>query len=95
MRAFVCEVDIRGLHGFLPEHLLSAEELARLARVPRRRSSAVVWALLDEADADDVRAEVAAGRHRDACGTLLDRAVELLPLDAARDLPRADFGLAP
>jgi hypothetical protein len=83
MRAFVCEVDIRGLHGFLPEHLLPAEELARLARAPRRQSSAVVWALLDETDADDVRAEVGAGRHRDACGLLLNLAVEILPIAAA------------
>jgi hypothetical protein len=55
MRAFVCEIDDRGLHGFLPEHLLPAEELARLARVPCRRSSAVLWALLEESDADVVR----------------------------------------
>jgi hypothetical protein len=82
MRAFVCEVDYQGLHDFLPEHLLPAEELARLARAPRRRSSAVIWALLDEADADDVRAEVGAGRHRDACGLLLNRAVEILPIAA-------------
>lgn len=91
MRAFVCEIDHRGLHGFLPEHLLPAEELARLARAPRRRASAVVWALLGEADADDVRAEVGAGRHRDACGLLLDRAVEILPIAAAvsRTTPEA------
>ena len=83
MRAFFCEVDHRGLHGFLPEHLLPAEELARLAHVPHRRSAAVVWALLKETDADIVRAEVDAGRHHDACNLLLNRAVEILPVAAA------------
>jgi hypothetical protein len=83
MRAYVCEVDHRGLHGFLPEHLLSAEEIAGLARVPCRRPTAVVWALLEEPDAEDLRTAIGAGRHRDAVDLLLDRAVELLPLAAA------------
>jgi hypothetical protein len=83
MRAFICEVDHRGLHTFLPEHLLPADEMARLSRVPCGRSCAVVWALLEEADADALRAEIGAGRHREACGTLLNRAIELLPLAAA------------
>src|SRR4051812_34109997 len=83
MRAFVCEFDHRGLHKFLPEHLLPAEELARLTRVPCRRSSAVVWALLEETDAEVVRTEVGAGRHRDACDLLLNHAVEILPIAAA------------
>src|SRR4051812_49907482 len=83
MRAFVCEVDHRGLHKFLPEHLLPAEELARLARAPCRRSSAVVWALLEETDAEVVRTEVGAGHHVDACDLLLNSAVEILPIAAA------------
>jgi hypothetical protein len=83
MRAFVCEIDQRGLHGFLPEHLLPAEELARLARLPCPQSSAVVWALLEESDAEVVRTEVGAGRHHDAYDMLLNRAVELIPLAAA------------
>jgi hypothetical protein len=95
MRAFVCELDHRGLHGFLPEHLLPAEELARLARGPRRRSSAVVWALLDEPDAEVVRVEFGAGRHRDACELLLDRAVEILPVAAAVYCPAGSHPGAP
>ena len=83
MRAFVCEVDHRGLRRFLPEPLIPAEELARLARVPSPRSSAVVWALLEEPDAEALRTEVDAGRLRDACDLLLDRAVEILPIAAA------------
>jgi hypothetical protein len=82
MRAFVCEVDHHGLRRLLPEHLLSAEELAGLARAPCRRSSAVVWALLEETDAEVVRTEVGAGHHDDACDLLLNRAVEILPLAA-------------
>ena len=82
MRAFVCEVDHHGLRRLLPEDLLPAEELRRLARGSAPRPTAVVWALLDEPDAEALRAEVDAGRHHDACGLLLNRAVELLPLGA-------------
>jgi hypothetical protein len=85
MKAFVCEFDPSGLRRLLPESLLSAEELRRLARAPARRGrpAAVVWALLNDEDAEDLRAEVEAGRPRDACGLLLNRAVELLPIAAA------------
>ena len=71
MRAFVCEVDHQGLRRFLPEDFLPAEELAGRAR-PGRRTTAVVWALLEEPDAEDVRTEVGAGRHHEratCCGT--------------------------
>jgi hypothetical protein len=39
-----------------------------------------VWAALGDEDAKAVREELAAGRNRDACGVLLDRAVELRPI---------------
>ena len=79
MRAFICEVDHHGLQRFLPERLLPADELARLARGP----SSVVWALLDEAAAEALREDIRAGRHREACGLLLNRAFELVPLGVA------------
>lgn len=82
MKAFVCELDQHGLRRLTPEHLLSAEELGRLVRRAAPRPTAVVWALLEEPDAEDLRAEFGAGHHRDACGTLLNRAVELLPIGA-------------
>src|SRR4051794_12464110 len=82
MRAFVCELDHHGLRRLLPEDLLPAEELSRLARAPRPPLTAVVWALLHEPDAEDLRAEVGSGRHHDACDLLLNRAVELIPLGA-------------
>src|SRR5262249_56142555 len=83
MRAFVCEVDHHGLRRLLPEDLLPPEELLRLARGPAPRQTAVVWALLHDPDSEALRAEVDSGRHHDACGLLLNRAVELLPVGAA------------
>ena len=41
---------------------------------------AALWAVLDDEGAEAVRAELAAGRRRDACGVLLDRAVEIRPI---------------
>ncbi len=84
MRAFVCEVDHAGLRRFLPEdevpfNLRSHRERAWLAR-----PTSLVWALLAEADAEDLRADVDSGRHAEACGLLLNRALELIALgDAA------------
>ena len=83
MKAFVCELDTSGLRRLLPEDLLPVEELGRLARGSARRPAALVWVLLDEPDAEDLRAEFDAGRHHDAGGLLLNRAVELLSLGAA------------
>src|SRR5262249_12881677 len=72
------DLDHHGPRRLLPEDLLPAEEVDRLARGPYPGSSAVVWALLEETDAEALRAEIAAGRRHDACGLLLNRAVELL-----------------
>ena len=80
MRAFVCEIDHHGLRRLLPEDLLPTEELARLARIPSRRPATVAWALLDEPAAEALREDVRAGRHREACGSLLNRAVGLVSL---------------
>src|SRR3954469_12173927 len=83
MRAFVATVDHSGLRRLVPEEaaLLDLPDLA--ARSGYARRTTVVWALLDPGDAEAIRAEVGAGRHRDACGLLLNTAVELLPLAAA------------
>jgi hypothetical protein len=83
MRAFVCEIDERGLYQFLPEHFLPADELATLARLPSQPSSTIVWVLLEEPDAEALRTEIGAGRSRDAYDLLLNRAVEILPIAAA------------
>jgi hypothetical protein len=39
--------------------------------------------LLDGGDAECIRSELAAGHHGAACGLLLNRAIELLPIAAA------------
>ena len=83
MRAFVCEVDSSGLRRFTPEDLIPKDELRRLARGLPRRPATLFWTLLADDAADDLRADVGAGRHADACGLLLNRAVELIPLRAA------------
>lgn len=87
MRGFVCELDQHGLRRLLPEDLLPAEELGRLARRTDERPTAIVWALLEELDAEDLRVELSAGRHRAACGLLLNRAVEILSLGAVATRP--------
>jgi hypothetical protein len=83
MRAFVCEIDDRGVNQFLPEHFLPADELARLAHLSPQPSSSIVWALLEEPDAEAMRTEVGAGRGRDAYDLLLNCAVEILPIALA------------
>ena len=83
MKAFVCEIDHHGLHRLLPEDLLPAEELDGLTRGRSRKPAAIIRALLEEPDAEDLRTEVAAGRHHGACGLLLNRAIELMTLSVA------------
>jgi hypothetical protein len=83
MRAFVGEVDHGGLRRFISEDAIPRDELGRLARSPSPRRTTVVWILLDDRDAEAVRTEVIAGRHHDACGLLLNWAIELIPIAAA------------
>ena len=75
--------DHSGLRRLVPEEAIPADVLGRYAWGPFPRPTTVVWALLDPGDAETIRTELGAGRHRDACGLLLNRAVELLPLAAA------------
>ena len=89
MKAFVGEVDHSGLHRFVPEDSVPGDVLGRYARARPPRPSTLVWALLEDQDANAIRAEVDAGRHADACGLLLNRAVELLALGSAG--PRSGF----
>ena len=88
MRAFVCEFDGHGLRRLVPEDLVPGDELVQYARARSRRSATTAaWALLAEGDAEDLRAVGHAGRHREACGLFLNRAVELLSLGAVLPLP--------
>ena len=83
MRAFIAQIDHAGLRRFTPEDAIPRDELRLLARCGSPGPGTVVWTLLHDGDAEALRAEVAAGRHRDACGLLLNRAVELLSIGAA------------
>lgn len=89
MKVFVCEIDTQGLRRVLPDGILPAGELSRLARDSARRLTVLVWTLLEEAGAESLRAEIGSGRIGDTCGLLFNRAVELLSITAAVP-PRAD-----
>jgi hypothetical protein len=89
MKTFLCEVVPTGLRRLTPEELIPGDDLSRLARDSSRPPSTLFWTLLAEDDAEDLRADVEAGRHAEACGTLLNRAVEILSLGAALGTTRA------
>src|SRR5262249_29662755 len=77
------EVDHGGLRAFIPEDLIPWDELGRLARGTSLRRTIVIWILVDDRNAEAIVTEVTAGRHRAACGLLLNSAVELIPIDSA------------
>ena len=83
MDAFVCEVDQTGLRRLVPEDLIPGDELVRLAGMRPSQPATLVRALLHDRDAEAVRTEINAGRHHDACGLLLNRAVEIISIAAA------------
>ena len=83
MQAFVAVADHCGLRRLVSEDAVPADVLGRYARSQFPRPTTVVWALLHPGNAEAIRAEVGAGRHHDACGLLLNWAVELLSLAAA------------
>jgi hypothetical protein len=71
-----------GLRWFLPEEVIPKDLLPHSVGAGLTRSSTLVWALVADEDAEAIRADLSAGRHRDACNLLLNRAVELLPLSS-------------
>ena len=83
MRAFICEVDETGLRRLLSEDVLAGDVVRCYTRHRFARPTTVAWTLLDDGDAESIRSEVAAGHHSAACGLLLNRAIELLPIAAA------------
>ena len=56
------------------------EFLGRSTRAVRTEATTVVRVLLDDRDAEVIRAKVIAGHFDDACGQLLNRAIELVTL---------------
>src|SRR4051812_16445662 len=80
MKAYVAQVADSELRQFMPEDALPNDVLSDLLREWSLPEMAAVWAVLDDEDAEVVRGELAAGRQREACGILLDRAVEVRPI---------------
>jgi hypothetical protein len=80
MKAFVAQVAGSELRQFLPEDSVPEDLLSQLIREWSLPAMTTVWAVLDDDAAEAVREELAAGRQRDACGVLLDRAVEVRPI---------------
>ena len=80
MRAYAGTVDQRGLRWFLLEEVIPRDLLRHSVVAGLTRSTTAVWALVADEDAEAIRADLSAGRHRDACNLLLNHAVELLPL---------------
>jgi hypothetical protein len=80
MRAYAGTVDHKGLLWFVPEDVISRDLLWHSLQEGSTRSMTAVWALVAAEDAEAIRADLSAGRHRAACNLLLNRAVELLSL---------------
>jgi hypothetical protein len=80
MRAYVGQIDRFGLRRLLPEDAVPAEMLRQLVREWSSRSSTVVWAVVADDDVEALRRELRVGNSGEACGLLLDRAVEVVPL---------------
>jgi hypothetical protein len=80
MRAYLGQIDRSGLRRFLPEDVIPPEWVGQLARAWSSSSTAAVWAVLADEDAEALRRELRAGAHGEACSLLLDRAIEVLTL---------------
>jgi hypothetical protein len=89
MRAYVAQVADSELRQFVAEDAVPEGLLSQLIREWSSSATAAVWAVLGDDDAEAVREELAAGRRGDACGILLDRAVEVRPI--VPDLPGSRF----
>ncbi len=80
MKAYVAQVSQSELRQFVSEDALPDDALADLIRAWSLPAMAAVWAVLGDEDAEVVREALAAGRRRDACGILLDRAIDVRPM---------------
>jgi hypothetical protein len=80
MRAYVGHVEYAGLRSFVAEDVLPGDVLRDLVREWASATASVVLAILDEDAAEEIRQALRANRPDAACGVLLNRAVELMPL---------------
>ena len=80
MKAYVGTVDQLGLRWFFPEDVIPRDLLPHFVRGWLTRSTTAVWVLVNDEDAEAIRADLSAGHPGHACDLLLNRAIELLPL---------------
>jgi hypothetical protein len=85
MKAFLGHADHSGLRDFVAEDAVPATLVESLVRGWVAKPAAVFRAIIDEDSADAIRRELARARADAACGLLLNRAVELVPLRAGDD----------
>jgi hypothetical protein len=97
MRAYVAQVAESELRQIVREDVLPENVMSQLIREWSLPAMTTVCAVLGEEDAEAVREELAAGRHRDAYGLLLDRAVEVRPIvpEPPPSSPQSRPGLKP
>jgi hypothetical protein len=80
MKAYVGSVDQQGLRWFFRDDVIPRDLWPQLVRSGFGRSTAAVWFLVHDEDAEAIRADLSAGNSGEACDLLVNRAVELLPL---------------
>ena len=80
MKAYVGTVDQLGLRWFFPEDVIPRDLLPHFARGWLTRSTTAVWVLVNDEDAEAIRADLSAGDPGHARDLLLNRAIELLAL---------------
>ena len=72
-----------GLRRLLPEDFIQGTCYVARPTTSYQCPTAPFWTMLADDDADDLRADIGAGRHAEACGLLLNRALELITPGAA------------
>jgi hypothetical protein len=90
MRAYVAQLAESEPRRFVPEDALPQDVMSQLIREWSLPAMTTFWTVLGDEGAEAAREELAAGRHRDACGVLLERAVEFRPIvaDVSGSSPR-------
>jgi len=80
MRSYIGRADHSGLSDFVAEDAIPPDSLRDFLVSRSVRPATFFWAVIDEDAAEEIRRELASERPGAACVTLLNRAVELIPL---------------
>jgi hypothetical protein len=80
MRAYLGQIDRRGLRRFLLEDAVPADMLGPLVQEWSSPATTVVRAVIAEDDAEALRRELRIGDPVGACTMLMDRALEVLAI---------------